>query len=178
MSFVIDCFLFLLTKLISCVQLYFQYHSYLWIFVQPFFYLLVLRIDAFCLQYAIDTFCNGIVRRLVVLCHGDCNAVAFQHAHICVTAILDTTVGVMDEACEALSSTHLYRLVYGHLQNLLADGCLQGVRHCPSDHLVGVGVSYQRRVQHRPNTQAPGVSDEEHVQRRACGAYRRQGRGR
>ena len=116
------------------------------------------RIDAFCLQYAIDTFCNGIVRRLVVLCHGDCNAVAFQHAHICVTAILDTTVGVVDEACEALSSTHLYRLVYGHLQDLLADGCLQGVRHCPSDHLVGVGVSYQRRVQHRPDTQTPGVS--------------------
>ena len=55
------------------------------------------RIDALCLQYAIYTLCNGIVRRLIVLCHGDCNAVAFQHGHICITAILDTTIGMVDE---------------------------------------------------------------------------------
>ena len=83
------------------------------------------RIDAFRLQYAIDTSRNGIVRRLIVLCQGDCGAVAFQHGHICVTAILDTTVGVVDEFCEALSSTHLYRLGYRHLRGLHADGSLQ-----------------------------------------------------
>ena len=99
------------------------------------------RIDAFCLQYAIDTLCNGIVSRLIVLCHGDCNAVAFQHGHICVTAILDTTVGMVDEFCETLSSTRLYRQVYGHLQSLHTDGCLQGVRQSPADHFVRVGVS-------------------------------------
>ena len=104
------------------------------------------RIDAFRLQYAIDTLCNGIVRRLIVLCHGDCNAVAFQHGHIRVTAILDTTVGMVNEFCEALSSAHLCRLVYGHLQSLHADGSLQSVRQSPSDHLVGVGISDQMQV--------------------------------
>ena len=55
-----------------------------------------LAVDDLCLEDAVHTLCNGIVRRLVVLRHGNPDAVLLQFVCIGVTAVLYASIRVMD----------------------------------------------------------------------------------
>ena len=73
-----------------------------------------LPVDHLCLQDAIHTLCNGIVRRLVVLGHADAYLMLLQSLDVLVAAILHTSVGVVDEMAHLL----FRGLFYSHLQGL------------------------------------------------------------
>ena len=88
---------------------------------------LLLWIDIFCLYYTIDTLRYRVVRGLVVLGHGDGDAVFLQHGHVCVATVLHTPVRVVDKPREALTAIHLHGLSHGHPQGLQADGSPQAV---------------------------------------------------
>ena len=53
---------------------------------------LTLAIDTFFLDYAIDALCDGIVRGLVILGHGDGYAIRLEYGDIGVAAVLHTPV--------------------------------------------------------------------------------------
>ena len=105
-------------------------------------------IDTFRLQYAVETLSNGIVCWLVIFGHRDCDTMAFQHVNVCVTTILYSTVGMVDNSCEIIASTYGYGLFYGHLQGLDADSCSQRVCQRPPDNHMGIGICYQMQVAH------------------------------
>ena len=107
---------------------------------------LLLWIDILCLYYTIDPLRYRVVRRLVVLGHGDRDTVLFQHSHVGVTAVLHTPVRVMDKPCETLVATHFHSLLHGHPQGLHADGCPQAVGQHPAHNHVRVGIGDQMQV--------------------------------
>ena len=49
-------------------------------------------VDTFHLYYTVGALRNGIVRRLVVLTHGDGDTVGLEHGHVCVAAVLHASV--------------------------------------------------------------------------------------
>ena len=91
-----------------------------------------LAIDDLCFQYAVHTLCNGVVRGLVVLRHGDSDAVLLQFVRIGVAAVLYAPVRVMDEPLEFIGCS----LSYGHPKSLHRVFCLQCVRQAPADDLM------------------------------------------
>ena len=109
---------------------------------------LLLAVDTFHLYYTVGALCDGIVRRLVVLAHGDGNLVRLEHGHVCVAAVLHTTVGMVDQSLECLAARHRHSLVCGHLQCLDADGSLERLSQSPADYLVRVGIGDEMQVAH------------------------------
>ena len=107
---------------------------------------LLLWIDIFCLYYTIATFRYRVVRGLVVLGHGDGDAVFLQHSNVGIAAVLYTPVRVVDKPCETLVATHFHSLFHSHLQGLHTDGCLQTVGQYPAHNHVGVGIGDQMQV--------------------------------
>ena len=107
---------------------------------------LLLWIDILCLYDTIDTLRYRIVRGLVVLGHGDGDAVFLQHSNVCVTTVLHTSVRVVDKPREALTTIHLHGLSHGHPQGLQADGSPQAVGQYPAHNHVGVGIGDQMQV--------------------------------
>ena len=57
----------------------------------------LLAVDTFHLYYTVGTLCDGVVRGLVVLCHGDADPIRLQHGHVGIATVLHTAVGVMDQ---------------------------------------------------------------------------------
>ena len=108
----------------------------------------LLAIDTFHLYYTVGTLGDGIVRRLVVLAHGDGNLMRLEHGHVVIAAILHATVGVMNLSIEDLAAGHGRGLTDGHPQCLHGDGCLECPGPSPADNLVRVGVGDQVQVAH------------------------------
>ena len=79
---------------------------------------LFLPIKALHLYYTVGTLGNRIVRRLVVLAHGDTDLMRPEHSHVGIAAVLHSAVGVVDKPLENLAAGHRHRLLNGHLQRL------------------------------------------------------------
>ena len=101
-----------------------------------------LAVDDLGLEDAVHTFCDGIVRGLVVLRHRDPDAVLLQLVRIGVAAVLYAPVRVMDEPLEFIGCS----LSYGHPKSLHRVFCLQCLRQAPAHDLVRVGVRNQVQV--------------------------------
>ena len=56
----------------------------------------LLAVDALYLYNTVDTLCDGIVRRFVVLRHGYADIVGLKQGYICVAAVLYSTIGMVD----------------------------------------------------------------------------------
>ena len=107
-----------------------------------------LPVDAFHLYYTVGSLCDGIVRRVIVLTHGDGDAVFPEHSHIVVAAVLYASVGVVGQSLKNLTSAHVNGLVDSHLQSLHRDGGLERLGKCPAHDLVRVGIRDQVQVAH------------------------------
>jgi len=105
-------------------------------------------VDTFHLYYTIGTFGYGIVRRLVVLGHGDADVVCPKHGHVCIAAVLHTAVGVMDQPFEGLAAAHDHGLLCRHLQGLYRNSRLERPGQRPSNNLVRVGIGDEVQVAH------------------------------
>ena len=57
-------------------------------------------IDDLCLKDPVDTFCYGIIRRFIILRHTDADSMLQEEFYIGLTAILYTSVGMMDKITE------------------------------------------------------------------------------
>ena len=91
-----------------------------------------LMIYDFCLQYAVYSFGYGIVRWLVVFCHGDVYAISLQFLCIGVATVLHASVGVVDEPLQFLSCSLADSRAEGR-QGMFR---LQRVREAPTDNLA------------------------------------------
>lgn len=100
----------------------------------------LLTVDALHLYYTVDTLCDGIVRRLVVLRHGYADIVGLKQGYICIAAVLYSTVGMVNKPLEGFASRHSHSLSDGHLQGLNADGRTERLSQGPADNLVRVGI--------------------------------------
>lgn len=109
-----------------------------------------LAVDTFNLYNSVGPLGYDVVRRVIVLCHADGDVMSLQHGHIIVTAILHTTVGVMDQSIKASASFHGNGLTDCLFQSLHGDGGTQRVGKHPTYNLVRVGVGYQMQVIHIP----------------------------
>ena len=108
----------------------------------------LLPVDTFHLYYTVGPLGDGIVRRLVVLAHGDGDSIRLEHGYVGIAAVLHATVGVMDESLEDFAARHGYGLIDGHPQCLHGDGCLECPGQSPADNLVRVGIGDQVQVAH------------------------------
>ena len=73
---------------------------------------IVVQVDLFVLQGAHESFGFGIVIRIANATHADLDLVLLQHAHIVVTGVLHTAIGMMRQ----LASTEATGL-QSHLQS-------------------------------------------------------------
>ena len=105
-------------------------------------------IDCTYLDNPVNALCNSIVRRFVILRHGDGDAVCPEHSHILIATILYTTVGVMDQACKHLAAGHCDSLVYGLAESLHRDGCTQCICEHPANDLAGIGIGDEMQIAH------------------------------
>ena len=90
-------------------------------------------IKPFLLDDAVHALCYGIVRRLIILRHADGGIDTLQMFYIQVTAILDTTVGMMNQSFEP----QIGDLFDAHIQGCHGIGRNKAVREDPSDDLKG-----------------------------------------
>lgn len=107
-----------------------------------------LPVDTFHLYYAVGSLCDGIVRRVIVLTHGDGDAVFPEHSHIVVTAVLHAPVGVVGQPFKDLTSAHVNGLVDSHLQSLHRDDGLERLGKCPAHDFVRVGIGDKVQIAH------------------------------
>ena len=105
-----------------------------------------LPVDAFHFDNAVYTFGNRIVRRLVILCHADGNAMRLEKRHILVATILHSTVGVVYQSCEAFTPFHFNSLPYGLPQCVNGGRHPQGIGKHPSHDFMGIGIGNQVQV--------------------------------
>ncbi len=100
-------------------------------------------IEPFLLDDAVDALGYGIVRRTVVFRHTDVGAQAAQTGHILVAAVLNATVGVVDEGLPVGIGPRLRNGLFQRRQRV--DG-LEGFRKRPPDDLAGVGIGDQVQI--------------------------------
>ena len=105
-----------------------------------------LPVDTFTLDYPVDPFGDGIVRRVIVFRHADVNVMLPQHCHISVAAVLYTPVGVVHQPFEAPASGHFDGLCYSLLQSLYGDCGPERIGKYPADNLSGVGICNQVEI--------------------------------
>jgi hypothetical protein len=102
----------------------------------------VLTVNALVLDDAVNALCKGVVGRFVVLRHRYLYAVPLQFFHIEVAAVLDATVGVVDEARKVASTS----LSYGHTESFEREDSCQGFCQAPAHDLLRIGISYEMQI--------------------------------
>ena len=101
-----------------------------------------LAVDDLRLESAVHTFCDGVVRGLVVFRHGDAYSVLLQFVRIGVAAILHASVRVMDEPFQFVCRS----LRDGHVEGLKRVFRLKGLREAPADDLARVCIRHQVQI--------------------------------
>ena len=99
-------------------------------------------VDDLRLEDAVHTLCNGVVSGLVVLCHADPYTIFLQFVCIGVTAVLYTSVRVVDESLQFIGRS----LAYSHPKSLERVFRLQCLGQAPTHDLVRVCIRHQVQV--------------------------------
>ena len=124
-------------------------------------------IDTLYLYYSVGALGDGVVRRVVVLRHGDGDVMLPEHLHVVVAAVLHAPVGVVDQSLKLLAAAHGHGLADGHLQGLHRDGGLERAGQCPAHYLVRIGIGDEVQVAHVTAGQGD-VGDVGHPQPVGC----------
>ena len=101
-----------------------------------------LAIEFLRLDDAINTLCNTIIRRLVILRHTDGYVVVVQLIYIVVTAVLHASVRVVDQLREVIALS----LLYGCAQRVKRILRLQRRAQAPAYHLMRVCIRHQMQI--------------------------------
>ena len=99
-------------------------------------------IKPFLLDDAVHTFCYGIICRLIVLRHADGGIDSFQMFYVQITAVLYTSIGMMNQSLKS----YIWDFFDAHIQGCHGIGGDKAVREDPSDDFMGKGIREQMKV--------------------------------